>query len=254
MSRRLLREYIHFILAEKSSKSAGARPRPEGPADGRFGEYLFADQRDDVPSEPNTPEENSLADALEKHYRGRPAALQAWIDEIVKDKEDYPAALAPPAREHRAYRTMTVPPNVLEALLGKRLRREDYDGEVHFAHGGTQQPIGGKSFYSWTLEPDIFHGLRKDWGSLFSTNWIRNKVGASGFVVFLSADVHSNVFVLNPDVIRKSGLAGEFAYEQEVLSVGPVKLADVSYFYFDENTSPEIEAEMTRMAINGIEE
>jgi hypothetical protein len=148
---------------------------------------------------------------------------------------------------------MTIPGTVLENVLDKKLVSSDFDGEVHFAQGGTQSPIGGRSFYSWTLEPDIFYGLRKDWGSFFSTNWIKNKVGSKGFVAFLSADIDNNLFLLNPDKIRKAGLAGEFAYQQEVLSVGPVKLADVAYFYFDDDTTTDEEAELIRTAISGIE-
>jgi len=37
------------------------------------------------------------------------------------------------------------------------------------------------------------------------------------------------------------------------LSVGPVKLADVAYFYFDDDTTTDEEAELIRTAISGIE-
>jgi len=245
MTWNLLREFIR--------EAAGKSSKPEGPSSGHFGKYVFADQREDVPNEPNTPEEDSLADALDKHFHGRPQELQGWIDELIKDKKDYPSVLEPPARSKRAYRTMTVPTKVLEDVIGHSLSPEDFDGEVHFTSGGVQKPIGGRSFYSWTLEPDIFYGLRKDWGSLFSTDWIKNKVGGKGFVVFISADIDDNTFLLNPDKIEKAGLAGQFSYQREVLSVGPVNLADVAYFYFDSDSDTTSEPQMIRAAISGIE-
>jgi len=248
MTQTLLRDFIRSVLSEKKDTRA-----PEGPPDGHFGEYVFADERDDVPEEPNTPEEDSLADALEKHYRGRPGELQGWIDELLKDREDYPTVLQPPARDKKAFRTMTIPATVLEDILGVSLKKSDYDGEVHFTSGGVQKPIGGRNFFSWTLDPGIFYGLRKDWGSLFSTNWIKSKVGARGFVVFLSCDIKTNTFLLNPDKIRKAGLPGEFAYQEEVLSVGPVKLSDVAYFYFDENSDSASESGLIKSAIDGIQ-
>jgi hypothetical protein len=71
---RLLRDYIQILIREKTNEKSS---KPEGPEDGHFGKYMFADQRTDVPDEPNTAEEDSLADALEKHYHGRPQELQA---------------------------------------------------------------------------------------------------------------------------------------------------------------------------------
>src|SRR3990167_6548092 len=73
---------------------------------------------------------------------------------------------------------------------------EQHDGEVHIVQGGTMPGnFKGKTFFSWTLVPDIFYGLKKDWGSLFYTDWIKRSVGQRGYVVFAAADVSSNDFL-----------------------------------------------------------
>lgn len=243
-----LRAYIKSILEE-----AGVA-KPDGKR-GIFGKYMFADQRSDVPEpkEPNTPEENELAHALQMHFQGRPEKMQNWVDKLLTLRDEYPSFLKPPARAKRAFRTLTVPEDVLSSITGEPLKEEHFDGEVHVAQGGKMPgSFRGRTFFSWTLAPDIFYGLKKDWGSLFYTDWIKRSVGGRGFVVFAAADVAANKFLLNPDKMKKTGLAGQFAYQVEVLSVGEVHLAEVAFFYFDENTTPEHEAQLIRQAVNMI--
>lgn len=244
---RLLRECIKEMLDEALSEP-DARLGP-------FGKYVFADQRLDVPEpgEPNTDDEDDLANALRLHFQGRPERLGSWIDRLLALRKTYPGMFQPPRRAKKAYRTLTVPPNVLSGIIGSDVKDEYYDGEVHVVKGGRMPgEFGGRNFFSWTLQPDIFYGLKKDWGSLFHTDWIRSKVGSTGFVVFLSADVGSNDFLLNPDKMKKTGLAGQFAYQAEVLGVGSIDLSEVSFFYFDEDTTPHHESQLIRRAINSI--
>jgi len=247
--KQLLRTYVRSIILEKVSQ-------PEGNKSDPLGKYVFASLRDDVPepTEPDTEAEKSLATAYNKHYHGRPDALQGWIDDILDLKDDYPKFFEVPDRYRKAYRTITVPEDVMSTILGREMTEEDKDGEVHVEDSGTHPgSFKGKNFFSWTVEPDIFYGLKKDWGSLFATEWIKKKVGAEGFVVFLRADVDSNVFFNNPQKMKKTGLAGEFAYQMEVISVDEVALDRVVYFYFGEGTDHSNETEMIKRSIDMLE-
>jgi len=246
-NRRILKEYIRLVLEKVSP--------PDGPTDGEFGKYMFASRRDDVPTPPeeDTEVEADIALALDKHFHGRHDELQQWIDELVANREDYKKFLKPPQRAKKAYRTLTVSPDALASIIGKKLTKDDFGGEVKVVSGGRMPgEFKGRTFFSWTLKPEIIHGLKKTWGSLFHTNWVKNRTGGKGFVVVVSADVKGNMFLLNPDMIKKTGLAGEFDYQVEVLSVGEVELSDVAYFYFDENTPPELESELIDQCISAI--
>lgn len=248
--RQLLREYIRQVITEKKIAP------PEGDKTDPLGAYVFASLRDDVPqpAEPDTAAEKDLANAYDKHYHGRPDAMQGWIDDILDLKDEYPDFFEVPDRYSKAYRTITVPEDVMSAILGRKMTEEDKDGEVHVEDSGTHPgSFKGKNFFSWTVEPDIFYGLKKDWGSLFATDWIKRKVGNEGFVVFLRAGVDSNEFFNNPHKMKKTGLAGEFAYQMEIISVGEVSLDRVVYFYFGESTDPSREAEMIKTSIDMLE-
>lgn len=193
-----------------------------------------------------------MATALDAHFHGRPAQLEDWIDEILLHKEDYPQFFSPPGRYRKAYRTMTVPTSVFADVMGRQPTEADMDGEVHVDRGTSVGPYGGRRFFSWTLDPGIFFGLKRDWGSLYSTDWVRKKIGQAGFVMFLSAPVDSNQFVLNPLKIKKTDIAGEFAYQMEVLGVDDIILGDVSYFYFHDRSAADEEHDLIKDAVDAI--
>ena len=244
----LLREAIRGILRDEQV------PPPEGDPDDPLGEYVFAELRYDVPPEPDTPVEQDLAAAYDKHYHGRPAELQSWIDEILALQGDYPDFFNVPPQYAHAYRTITVPASVMSQVLGRELTDEDLDGTVHVESGGTQPgSFKGKNFFSWTVDPSIFFGLKKDWGSLFKTDWIRSKVGAAGFVAFLRAPIAGNTFFNNPHKMSETGLAGQFDYQREVISVDEVALDRITYFYFDDSTDDSEEAAMIQQAVDALE-
>jgi hypothetical protein len=238
-----LSNLLHFLL----EKNIG----PDGPYDGLFGNYVFADERKDAPKEPNTPEEKQIAKALYMQFHGRPDALAPWIDDLLANKDDYASFLSPPKQYKKAFRTMTIPKDIFEQMFHKPTTK-DMDGNVHLINGGSVGPYGNRNFFSWTLNPDIFYGLKKDWGSLFNTDWVQKKIGQDGFVVFLSANVDQNEFLLNPLKLKKTTLAGEFSYQMEVIAVGDVKLNSVSYFYYSKNTSPDMEAQLIKDAIKSV--
>jgi len=243
----LLREYVRAVMTEKAAP-------PDGPKSGPFGQYMFADQREDTPGEPNTTEEDRLVSALYDHYHGRPEALQSWIGELVELRKLYPSFLKPPKRNKRAYRMLIVPPSSLSSIVGET-EESFFDGEVHYSEGGHHTgEFRGRNFFSWTLEPDVFFGLKSQWNSVFASDWTKRSVGNEGFVVFVYADIDSNEFLLNPDKINKTSLAGKHSYQSEVISVGEVELRGASFFYFDENTSTDEENMLIKRAIDMIEE
>jgi hypothetical protein len=49
--------------------------------------------------------------------------------------------------------------------------------------------------------------------------------------------------------MSKTGLAGQFDYQREVISVDEVALDRIVYFYFDENTDDSEEAQMIQQAV-----
>lgn len=250
-----LKRFIKYVILEERGK---APPDFIGSGTGEYGKYLFAPQRiehgdDSVPPEENTPSEEAIAVALNQHYFGRHDAINNLIDNIKDNSENYPQFLLPPRRYKNAYRTMTVAPDVMERVFGIKLTQDDMDGQVHtISNNAVLGPFRGRKAFSWTLDPGILFGLLKDWGSFFHTDWVSKRIPSGGFVILISAPVQGNNFVLNPFMIKKTGLAGKFDYEMEVLSTGNVTINAISYFYFTPDSDPSMETELLRNMINSI--
>lgn len=198
-----------------------------------FGDYLFGDHRD-LPSatdpEYNTPEEEDLQNAFYDHYRGDTKELSPWVNQLagLRDQGLYTDILSPPPSVRYAYRMMH---NISREVLTKMLGHEpnvDNVGELYEESGATFQPStsrSGKSHYSWTINPSKFESILKDWGG-FST------LRADGddeleFLVFLRAPIAGNNFLMNPE--EAEYLARNYAYQEEVISVGPIECDRIWY-------------------------
>lgn len=203
--------------------------RDEGP----FGEHLFGYERS-LPSEAdpelNTDEEDDLADAMRNHYTGEMAALTPWISQLadLESRGLYTDVLSPPMGAKYAYRMMNnVGRDVLAKILGREPQSGPTDG-LHEEPGGTFLPsrVGGRPHYSWTIDYGMFEKMLEDWGTLTDESALRRS-GETQFLVFLRAPIAGNRFLLNPGATEP--LADDYAYQDEVLSVGPIKCDHVWY-------------------------
>jgi len=69
-------------------------------------------------------------------------------------------------------------------------------------------------------------------------------------VAFLRAPIAGNTFFNNPHKMSETGLAGQFDYQREVISVDEVTLDRITYFYFDDSTDDREEAAMIEQAVS----
>ena len=194
---------------------------------GPFGEYLFGQDRG-KPSRKNpeedTLDEDELQDDLESHYHGEMGQLTKWIDQLVNLEGQglYTDVLSPPAGAQHAYRMMN---NVKLENMAKILgyMPEGYEaGQMYEVSAGTFTPLPGRDHYSWTTDCGSFRKILKDWGRFTSYN-----LRGVEFLVFLRAPIAENSFLMNPKETKK--LAGEYAYQSEVISVGPITCDHVWY-------------------------
>ncbi len=194
---------------------------------GPFGEYLFGQDRG-KPSRKNpeedTLDEDELQDDLMQHYHGEMGQLTKWIDQLVDLEKQgfYTDVLSPPAGAQHAYRMMN---NVKLENMAKILgyMPEGYEaGQMYEVSAGTFTPLPGRDHYSWTTDFGTFRKILKDWGRFTSYN-----LRGVEFLVFLRAPIAENSFLMNPRETKK--LAGEYAYQSEVISVGPITCDHVWY-------------------------
>lgn len=193
--------------------------------DGPFGAYLFGQQRG-LPSarnpEKNTEEEIDFEAALRNHYYNEMEDLDQWLDLMVKlnNQGKYKDILRVPSKYKYAWRTMTnISHDTLMSWLGYDPDQME-SGEIYEENiGGTYTPKGNIKHSSWTVDPDVFENMLEDWG--------RFTRGSKGYLVFLRAPIKGNTFLLNPE---ETGFAAEqYAYQEEVISVGPVKFDHIWY-------------------------
>lgn len=207
-----LRQLVRQILREEA---------------GPYGEYLFGQKRG-MPSkrkpEEDTTEEQRLEDDLISHYHGEMGDLAKWIDQLVdlESQGIYSDVLSPPAGARYAYRMMS---NLTLEKLTKILGYEPADfevDEVYEEDAATFTPVPGRDHFSWTTDFGRFQRMLKDWGS-FTFRAARG----TEFLVFLRAPIEGNTFLMNPGETKK--LAGRYAYQSEVISVGPVQCDHIWY-------------------------
>lgn len=198
--------------------------------DPRFGKYLFGQMR--KKPNPRNPEQDTKPEIdlkydLINHYNGEPQDLEPWIDIIDKlEREgEYTDVLKVPSKYKYAYRVMgNVALQTLRDILG--YEPTDYEAGVIYEEdiaGGTFSPRE-REHYSWTVDYNAFKEMQYDWGNLSAFQYQKNE-----FLVFLRAPIkgNGNRFLLNPDETKP--IAGKYAYQKEIISVGSVKCDHIWY-------------------------
>lgn len=214
-------------LISGNSKIQIADPPPD------YGKTIFAPHRlgEPPPHEPNTPEEEAAWAAFQKHYfGGKDDSLNALVDDVLaaRDSGWYGEYLTVPGKYRRAFRVI----NDIPAAVAKGLVPSfPQDGKAWgWAAGGVYKPHKGR-VNSWTVSTSIFKKLLKDFGGAF----YRRNPGAYHLVLVVNLDAHRKRFFMNPDSYHISPkLAGEFSYQQEIISVDNIPLVGAAYCRHDE--------------------
>lgn len=205
-------------------------------AEPEFGKYLFGQERG-LPTkknpEKNTPKENELGYAITNHYNGEMEELVPWIQRMAELEDDglYLDILGVPKKYRYAYRVLyDLRYEDLYDILGGEPEDATPGKMVHSPEGGTFYATASgdeREHFSWTVRPEAFKDILNDWGRY--TNPL--STGMKKYIVFLRAKIHSdgNRFLFNPDnpTLRKK--AGQFAYQDEIISVGDVRCDSVWY-------------------------
>jgi hypothetical protein len=223
---RTLREYYNFLLKEEEPESS----------ESDFGQYLFAPTRNDVPipKEPNTPEENDLANSIADYLSdNKQKHLSKYANKILSlvRRGLYPKVLDP-NRYSRAWRLMRLPSEELAKLLGYSLKELGAEGVLG---PGMLSPV--KSIISgWTVEPYALVNELPAYGS------------GNAFVVF-QAPIQGNKFFGNPGELARALDISEMIEEMETIAVGTVRYLKCSYVIFDSQIQSNDEKKKNKMRV-----
>lgn len=194
-----------------------------------YGQTIFAPDRLDVtqPPEPNTPAEDEAWRAFRLHYMGgRDSNLIANLPEILaaKTQGKYKDFLDVPDHYKYAYRLMAdVPVSVLIDSFGFSWNPKTPPVNGVITGGTYQSSLSRVS--SWTVDVAALPQLVQDFGGLY------RKHEHSYHLLFLARlDENTNAFLINPDKYEVTPeLAGQFSYQKEIISYGPVQLYKTIY-------------------------
>jgi hypothetical protein len=223
---RTLREYYNFLLKEEEPESS----------ESDFGQYLFAPTRNDVPvpKEPNTPEENdlanSIADYLTSNHQKQLSKYASKILSLVK--QGLYSKVLDPNRYSHAWRLMRLPSEELAKLLGYSLKELGAEGVLG---PGMLSPV--KSIISgWTVEPHTLVNELPAYG------------GGNAFIVF-KAPIKGNKFFGNPGELARALDIPEMIEEMETIAVGTVRYLKCSYVIFDSQIQSNDEKKKNKMRV-----
>lgn len=206
----LLREYIKHIITEQL--------KPEAPTTAPAEEYLFSDERSKAPTEENTEVEKELLSLLNLHYMHtkpldkKNAELieswmtKGWYENIIK---------SPSSKIYRGFNNISH--KDLTAFLGKEPDQANGRQKVSTEY----QP---KSFVSsWTID------YEQAFEFAFSKRAEFTKPNT--FNVILVSHTNDTRTIMNPlpGGIYSISEFESFEEEQEVFSLGSVKINEVMY-------------------------
>lgn len=205
----------------------------EAVSDKPYGDYLFGDERNKPSAkskETNTPEENKLSKALQLHYDGDPDSLNPYLSKLnnLEKQDSYKDVLSVPSEYQYAYRVMSnISLETLTTILGEE--PTDYESnEIYEAEGGVFTPKSPRDHYSWSVNHKVFKNIAEDWGGI-------KHFRPNTFLVFLRAPIASNRFLLNPN--ETAPLAKDYAYQDEVISIGSIECDRVWYMFTERDKS-----------------
>lgn len=216
--------YVESVKAEREELRKTSKP--EASPDDEFEEYLFADERHgQVPDEPDTQDEKALYDELKAHFVANEALSEDEANLIKRLMADgkYSTVLKKPEAEY-VYRGMTV--------YGEYIRRALGLGDVESlprkgskTASFTYTPRSGGSS-SWSLQHESTHDFMG---------------GSKDINVLLIARTSDNdgSFVSGPDGLYKVTGLDKHDEEQEVVGLGPIKVAKI--IWNDSSEYPEVD-------------
>lgn len=199
---------------------------PEKP----FGNILFGQERE-LPTEdnpePNTKKEKSLVFDLERHYHGQMGELSRWIDQLLslKDEGEYLDVLEVPRQYQYAYRVVAIKDSDLASLLGvdEIPPFTAPNKVVKHPTGTVYRTWGARKHFSWTVNTEVFLRILDDWWEFPKHDRYKGR----DFLVFFRAPIKGNTFIMNPSETEE--IADQYAYQEEVISVGNVRCDGVWY-------------------------
>lgn len=215
----------------------------------RFGDVMFGSQRQK--GEENTEEEQELARKLKSWYNGISDNLDGETVGKIRDLQDtglYSDVLDPPPGVKRVHRVITL------------RDKEDYDdlagepveiGGIRALSDKERQYLESGVISVNRVRPGSTTSIRSAYGAQASSwsasvtavteiqkKWLRNRSYDRG-LAYLVSDLSQNPksFAINPDEMQV--LAGEYAWQYEVLQVTPtVKLSGGVVSWIDKSKIP----------------
>jgi len=196
-----------------------------------YGKVLFAQQRTDVqqPAEDNTPDEDRVFDAFQKHYfGGRDAALVKELPDLIKAQKagKHSEVLRVPKQYKYGYRLMAdLPANILKSVFNLSV-----DGDKGIVRGGVYTNERN-IVSSWTVDTAVLPKIVDDFGGKL----YRRNADSYHVLVIADLDRSRDSFFMNPDkYYDMPSMAGQFSYQREIISYKPVKLLKTIFCNKDE--------------------
>ena len=190
-----------------------------------YGAVLFEPQRRTSKKAPekNTKDEEELWNALQQHYfGGRDAALAKELPTLLASKKKHDDVLSVPSKHEYAYRLLSdMTANDLMKLFRVKVGAT---GKGTTSGGTYTNKKYGVS--SWTVDLGIMPALLKDFGG---TMYDRN---TDAYHVMLVSKLGNNrdAFIMNPNAYHEiPTMAGQFSYQQEIISIDSVKIYKAVY-------------------------
>jgi hypothetical protein len=202
-------------MHDTMTKQHGDRQKPEAPDTAPLQKYAFADQRPDVPDEPNTSDEEQLFADLKRHFNDNVPVDKKSSQEIkgFLNNDMYGTVFHAPDVK-MVYRGMAVDEKWLKSALNVDQIEDKGERQATF----TFTPREHEGASSWTLSKDVADDFAQDSSMPYS--------------VILAANISDNPdkFVTGPDGLYDVNGLNNFTTEQEVISLGDVKVAGIKWY------------------------
>ena len=193
--------------------------RPEGPKNGPFEEFAFAEERyGHVPLEPDTDEEKRLFNVLQMHFeQNEPMSVRdAEKFKKILAKKQYSTIFHAPEQQY-IYRGMSVHEEWMKIALNlKEDVPDDGEREAQF----TFTPLTVRGATSWTIDADIAKNFSK-----------QNSNRERRYQVTLIASVKDNPnrLMVGPGGLYTINDMSLHGLEHEVIALGDIKVSKITW-------------------------